>query len=197
MSEEAETRKSRFTEKQIVLPLKEVEGGRKVKDVCRKLGISEATYYQWKSKYGGMEAGNVRRLKELEDEKSRLKRMPPVLELPAPGIAYRVGSETPVSRCTSATVRALGGIIFSTTLALNSSLYRGIPSALSAPSRGRVAGRRCRRPAPSRAKFTASNPADFYADRGGPAHAGAFKNPGPGTVSQGPWDRRTHTFVQR
>jgi len=46
-----------------------------VKDVCRELGISEATYYQWKSKYGGMEAADVRRLKELEDENSRLKRM--------------------------------------------------------------------------------------------------------------------------
>lgn len=46
-----------------------------MKDVCRELGISEATYYQWKSKYGGMEAADVRRLKELEDENSRLKRM--------------------------------------------------------------------------------------------------------------------------
>jgi putative transposase len=68
-------RKSRFTEGQIVQTLKQVEGGRKVKDVCRELGISEATYYQWKSKYGGMEAADVRRLKELEDENSRLKRM--------------------------------------------------------------------------------------------------------------------------
>lgn len=68
-------RKSRFTESQIVQTLKPVEGGRKVKDVCRELGISEATYYQWKSKYGGMEAADVRRLKELENENSRLKRM--------------------------------------------------------------------------------------------------------------------------
>jgi len=46
-----------------------------VKDVCGEIGISEATYYQWKSKYGGMEAADVRRLKELEDENSRLKRI--------------------------------------------------------------------------------------------------------------------------
>ncbi len=68
-------RKSRFTESQIAQTLKQVEGGRKVKDVCREIGVSEATYYQWKSKYGGMEAADVRRLKELEDENNRLKRM--------------------------------------------------------------------------------------------------------------------------
>lgn len=68
-------RKSKFTENQIVQTLKQVEGGRQVKDVCRELGISEATYYSWKSKYGGMEASDVRRLKELEAENVRLKRM--------------------------------------------------------------------------------------------------------------------------
>ncbi|MCP1677261.1 putative transposase [Natronocella acetinitrilica] len=68
-------RKSRFSESQIVQTLKQVEGGRKVKDVCRELGISDATYYQWKSKYGGMEAADIRRLKELEEENARLKRM--------------------------------------------------------------------------------------------------------------------------
>ena len=68
-------RKSRFTESQIVNTLKQVEGGRQVKEVCRELGISDATYYAWKSKYGGMEAADVRRLKELEEENSRLKRM--------------------------------------------------------------------------------------------------------------------------
>lgn len=68
-------RKSKFTESQIVNTLKQVEGGRQVKDVCRELGISDATYYVWKSKYGGMEASDVRRLKELEEENSRLKRM--------------------------------------------------------------------------------------------------------------------------
>jgi Transposase. len=68
-------RKSRFTETQIVSILKEVEAGRKVEDVCREHGISNATYYQWKSKYGGMEASDLKRMKELEAENSKLKRM--------------------------------------------------------------------------------------------------------------------------
>jgi putative transposase len=68
-------RKSRFSEVQIVNALKQVEGGRTVREVCREFGISEATYYQWKSKYGGMEAADIRRLKELEDENRRLKQM--------------------------------------------------------------------------------------------------------------------------
>ena len=68
-------RKSRFTETQIVKILKEVEGGRQVKEVCREYGVSDATYYNWKSKYGGMEAFDIRRLKEMEDENRRLKQM--------------------------------------------------------------------------------------------------------------------------
>ncbi len=68
-------RKSRFSESQIVRILKEVEGGRKVKEVCREYSISDATYYTWKSKYSGLEAADVRRLKELEDENRRLKQM--------------------------------------------------------------------------------------------------------------------------
>jgi len=68
-------RKSRFKESEIVRTLKEVEGGRSVKDVCRELGISETTYYNWKSKYGGMEASDIRRLKELEEENQKLKQM--------------------------------------------------------------------------------------------------------------------------
>ena len=68
-------KKSRFTEAQIVKILKEVEGGRHVKEVCREYGISDATYYNWKSKYGGMEASDVKRLKDLEDENRRLKQM--------------------------------------------------------------------------------------------------------------------------
>ena len=67
--------KSKFSESRIVQTLKQVEGGRQVKDVCRELGISDATYYVWKSKYGGMEASDVRRLRELEDENAKLKRM--------------------------------------------------------------------------------------------------------------------------
>lgn len=68
-------RKSRFSETQIVKILKEVEGGRQVKEVCREYGISDQTYYNWKSKYGGMEASDIRRLKELEEENNRLKQM--------------------------------------------------------------------------------------------------------------------------
>ena len=68
-------KKSRYTETQIIKILKEVEGGRQVKEVCREYGISDATYYNWKSKYGGMEASDIRRLKELEDENRRLKGM--------------------------------------------------------------------------------------------------------------------------
>ena len=68
-------KKSRFTETHIVKILKEFETGRLVKDVCREYGVSEATYYNWKSKYGGMEASDIKRLKELEDENRRLKQM--------------------------------------------------------------------------------------------------------------------------
>jgi putative transposase len=68
-------KKSRFTETQIVAILKEADAGMLVKDVCRKYGISEATYYHWKSKYGGMEASDLKRMRELEGELSQLKRM--------------------------------------------------------------------------------------------------------------------------
>ena len=68
-------RKSRFKDKQIVSILKQVEGGRLVKDVCREHGISETTYYNWKSKYGGMEISDIKRLKELERENRKLKQM--------------------------------------------------------------------------------------------------------------------------
>lgn len=68
-------RKSRFTESQIVTILKEADAGMKVAELCRKHGISDATYYKWKSRYGGMEASDLRRVKELEAENARLKRM--------------------------------------------------------------------------------------------------------------------------
>ncbi len=68
-------KKSRFTETQIVAILKQADAGMLVKDVCRQAGISEPTYYQWKSKYGGMEASDLKRVKELEAENSRLKRL--------------------------------------------------------------------------------------------------------------------------
>lgn len=68
-------RKSRFSESQIVAILKEADAGMKVRELCRKHGISDATYYKWKSKYGGMEASDLKRVRELEAENARLKRM--------------------------------------------------------------------------------------------------------------------------
>ena len=68
-------KRSRFSEHQIVHILKEVEGGRTVKEVCREYSISDATYYNWKSRYGGMEASDIKRLKEVEEENRKLKQM--------------------------------------------------------------------------------------------------------------------------
>ena len=68
-------KKTRYSESQIIKVLKEVEGGRTVKAVCREYGVAEATYYTWKSKYGGMEASDIKRLKELEKENAELKKM--------------------------------------------------------------------------------------------------------------------------
>ncbi|ECP8492867.1 transposase, partial [Salmonella enterica subsp. arizonae] len=68
-------KKIRFTESQILRVLKEGEGGRHVKEVCRENGVSEASYDNWKSKYGGMESPDIKRMKELEEENRRLKQM--------------------------------------------------------------------------------------------------------------------------
>lgn len=68
-------KRTRFSEHQILRVLKEVEGGRGVKDICREHGISDTTYYNWKAKYGGMEASDIKRLKELEAENHRLKQL--------------------------------------------------------------------------------------------------------------------------
>jgi putative transposase len=68
-------KKSRFTETQIVEILKQADAGMLVKDICRQAGISIPTYYQWKSKYGGLEASELKRIKELESENARLKRL--------------------------------------------------------------------------------------------------------------------------
>ena len=68
-------KKSRFSEEQIVGVLKEAEAGVPVKDLCRRMGISDATFYHWKAKYGGLEVSEARRLRQLEEENSRLKRI--------------------------------------------------------------------------------------------------------------------------
>ena len=68
-------RKSKFSESQIVSFLSEAEAGPKVSEICREHGVSTATFYQWRSKYGGMEASDVKRLKELQYENEKLKRI--------------------------------------------------------------------------------------------------------------------------
>ncbi len=68
-------KKSKFTDTQIISVLREVESGMKVEEVCRNHGISSATYYKWKSKFGGMDASELKRIRELEEENTKLKRM--------------------------------------------------------------------------------------------------------------------------
>lgn len=68
-------RKSRFTDSQILAFLKQNEEGAKVPDLCREHGFSNAQFYKWRSKFGGMDASLMKRLKELEDENQRLKKM--------------------------------------------------------------------------------------------------------------------------
>ena len=68
-------KKSRYTESQIMSILKEAESGVSVADLCRKHGMSDATFYNWRSKYGGMDASMMKRMKELEAENARLKKM--------------------------------------------------------------------------------------------------------------------------
>lgn len=74
-------KKSKYTEEQIAFALRQAESGTAVGEVCRKMGISEATFYNWKKKYGGLGVTELRRLKQLEDENARLKRMAADLSL--------------------------------------------------------------------------------------------------------------------
>lgn len=67
--------KKRFSEEQIIVVLKEQEAGGKTAELCRRHGISAATFYKWKAKYGGMEVSDARRLKDLESENAKLKRL--------------------------------------------------------------------------------------------------------------------------
>ena len=68
-------KKTRFTETQIVKAIKEHEAGRDVRDLCRELGITTAAFYKWRQRYGGLDVNELKKVKELEDENSRLKRM--------------------------------------------------------------------------------------------------------------------------
>ena len=68
-------KKTRFAEEQIAFALKQAETGTRVEEVCRKMGISEATFYNWKKKFGGMGVAELRRLRQLEDENYRLKQL--------------------------------------------------------------------------------------------------------------------------
>ena len=68
-------KKSRYTEEQITYALRQGETGTRVEEICRQMGISEATYYNWKKKYGGLGVGELRRLKQLEEENRKLKQL--------------------------------------------------------------------------------------------------------------------------
>ena len=67
--------KSRYTEEKIIRILREVDSGKKVVDACREYGISDATFYKWRAKYGGMDVSDAKRLKQLEEENRRLKKL--------------------------------------------------------------------------------------------------------------------------
>ena len=68
-------KKSKFTESQIVKAIQEHEAGRKAEDICRELNITTASFYKWRQRYGGMEASEVKKMKELQEENARLKKM--------------------------------------------------------------------------------------------------------------------------
>lgn len=74
-------KKSRYTEEQVIATVKQMEAGRKAKELARDLGVSEATRYAWKSKYGGLEVNEAKRLRDLEQENARLKKLAADLSL--------------------------------------------------------------------------------------------------------------------
>lgn len=86
-------RKSRFTEAQIIGILKQAEGGAKVQDLSREHGVSTATIYNWRSKFGGMDVNEAKRLKELEDENRRLKQMVADLSLDKAALKSALGKK--------------------------------------------------------------------------------------------------------
>jgi putative transposase len=68
-------KKSRFTETQIVKAINEHEAGRKAEDICREMGITTAAFYKWRQRYGGMQASEVKKMRDLQEENARLKKM--------------------------------------------------------------------------------------------------------------------------
>lgn len=86
-------KKTRYTEEQIAFALKQAETGTRVEEVCRKMGISEATFYNWKKKFGGMGVTELRRLRQLEEENQRLKRLVADLSLDDAAGSYQKSSE--------------------------------------------------------------------------------------------------------
>jgi putative transposase len=86
-------RKSKFTEEQIIKVLNEVEAGAKVQEIVRRLGITETTFYRWKSKYGGLEVSDAKRLRALEDENRRLKTMVADQALDIQGLKHLLGKK--------------------------------------------------------------------------------------------------------
>lgn len=99
-------RKSRFSEEQIIAVLKEHQAGVPVADLCRKHGISDATFYAWRSRYGGMEASDARRLKALEEENRRLKKL--LAESMLDMATLRGAGSCPTAWCTGGGLRRAG-----------------------------------------------------------------------------------------
>jgi putative transposase len=86
-------RKSKFTEEQIIRVLNEVDAGAKVQDVVRWLGVTETTFYRWKSKYGGLEVSDAKRLRALEDENRKLKTLVAGLTLDKQALQHLLGKK--------------------------------------------------------------------------------------------------------
>jgi len=86
-------KRTRFTEEQIIGVLKEADAGAKTADLARRHGVSEATIYQWKSKYGGLDASDLRRVKELEAENAKLKRMYAELALDSAAMKHLIAKK--------------------------------------------------------------------------------------------------------
>jgi len=84
-------KKSRFSEEQIIAVLKEVESGLPIADICRKYNVSDATIYNWKNKYSGMTASDLKKLKQLEDENNRLKKLVAEQALDIQALKFVVG----------------------------------------------------------------------------------------------------------